>query len=137
MTHSVHFLPISSEAGSACLIGARSLRSWGIRCIVDGRDVPLKKRLGAASKARAMFCVVVGPSELERGVLSVKEMDSGATFDVEPRDLDSTILSELFTPDEVRALRLRREIEECNGRVRCTTKIREGRKEVGRDTYHS
>jgi len=71
---SVAFAPMSPAALNRALVLARTLRSRGIRAEVDGRGTSLKSMLRRANSAQARLCVVLGDSEMERGVCQLKDL---------------------------------------------------------------
>lgn len=66
--------PIGEKAVLEGLRLARELRGAGITVELDGRGGSLKSLLRRADALGARFCLVLGDSELERGVVQVKEL---------------------------------------------------------------
>lgn len=66
--------PLCPEANDAALVLARDLRRLGVSAEVDGRGLKLKVMLRRASSMNARLAVLIGEGELERGVLTVKDL---------------------------------------------------------------
>jgi len=66
--------PISAEGAEKALLLSRELRALGLRTEVEGRGGKLKRMLGRADKLGARLCIILGPGELERGVVQVKDL---------------------------------------------------------------
>jgi len=66
--------PIGEQAQTAALKLARDLRSAGVTVDLDGRGNSLKSMLRRADATRARICLVLGESELEQGVVQLKDL---------------------------------------------------------------
>jgi histidyl-tRNA synthetase len=66
--------PIGARAANEGLRIARELRALGIRVELDARGGSLKSLLRRADSLSARLCLLVGESELERGVVQVKDL---------------------------------------------------------------
>ena len=66
--------PIGARALDAGLVLARELRTRDVRVDLDGRGGSLKSMLRRANAVGARFCVIIGDSELDRGVVKVKDL---------------------------------------------------------------
>lgn len=71
---SVLLAPLGARAASEALVLARDLRRLGIPADVDGRGTSLKSMLRRANAMGARYCFVLGESEIERGVVQVKDL---------------------------------------------------------------
>jgi histidyl-tRNA synthetase len=69
-----YLAPIGEAAALRALVMARSLRERGVRAEVDGRGSSLKSMLRRADATGARLCLVLGASELERGVVQLKDL---------------------------------------------------------------
>ena len=56
------------------LVLGRDLRRLGVRAEVDGRGGKLKAMLRRADAQGARLCVLIGESEIERGIFTVKDL---------------------------------------------------------------
>ncbi|HEX3595641.1 MAG TPA: histidine--tRNA ligase [Polyangiaceae bacterium] len=70
----VFIAPIGERAVSRGLVLARDLRDRGIRTEFDGRGGSLKSMLRRANALGARLCVLIGDSELDQGVVKVKDL---------------------------------------------------------------
>ena len=59
---------------------ATALRAQGLRVEVHADAVPLGKQLGYANALGAPFAAILGPDELERGAIAVKDLVTGEQF---------------------------------------------------------
>ena len=66
--------PLGTKAGREGLRLARQLRERGVRVEVDGRGGSMKSLLRRADGLGARICIILGESELERGVAQVKDL---------------------------------------------------------------
>ena len=78
-------IPAVPEAEGAALALARDLRGAGLAVLTDPSARSLKSQLGQASKARARLALLLGPDEIEKGVVQVRLLDASERLDV-PRD---------------------------------------------------
>lgn len=73
----VMMIPMGDAATTRALTVAEQLRDAGLVVISD-RSGNMKKRLNRANKASATHAVLIGDSELEAGVATVKFLDDGS-----------------------------------------------------------
>ncbi|HUG16275.1 MAG TPA: histidine--tRNA ligase [Thermomicrobiales bacterium] len=88
------------EHAAPSLSVASELRSAGVRAEVfleDGRD--LSRQLRFASKRGIPFAIVIGPDELERGVVSVRDMTTGQQSEVARDGAAQYLLSHVRQPN--------------------------------------
>lgn len=71
---SVLLAPMGERATSEALVLARDLRNLGVPADVDGRGTSLKSMLRRANAMAASYCFVLGESEIERGIVQVKDL---------------------------------------------------------------
>jgi histidyl-tRNA synthetase len=84
---SVLLAPIGEAATADALGLAKSLRSYGVPADVDGRKSSLKSMLRRANSSGARYCIVIGDSELARGVVQVKDLSSHTQEDLSRADV--------------------------------------------------
>jgi len=94
-----------SEAERAAALGlARALRDQGRRVVYDLRARGVARQFKAANQAGAERAIVVGPDELERGAVSVRDMSSGVEREVRLETLrepdDRSVKGSLDQPRE-------------------------------------
>ena len=77
----VAIAPLGAAAEAKALGIARELRRAGITVEQDYRGT-MKRRMQRANKLRARAAVIIGDDELARGVVQVKDLDSGAQREV-------------------------------------------------------
>ena len=92
-------VPFDDEKSTAAaLLIARSIRRYGISCLVDTRPVKIKSKMKYANSLRPYFALIIGPDDLESNVVQVKDMDEHNQITVEinkaPRYVAVEILSE-------------------------------------------
>jgi histidyl-tRNA synthetase len=69
-----YFAPLCPAGADQALVLARELRALGVPAEVDGRALRLKPMLRRADALKAKLCVLIGDGELERGVVTVKDL---------------------------------------------------------------
>ncbi len=74
--------PLGQPARLAALAIARDLRGAGVVVDLDGRGGSLKSMLRRADAIGARLCLVIGDSEVERGVVQVKDLVEHVAEDV-------------------------------------------------------
>ena len=70
-------LPMTEELGPA-IAAATALRAAGLRTQLYGEKKKFKAKMAYADKLKVRFAVLVGEDEIAAGVLSVKDMQTGA-----------------------------------------------------------
>jgi histidyl-tRNA synthetase len=70
--------PIGERAISRGLVLGRELRDRGVRTEVDGRGGSVKSMLRRANALGARVCLLLGDSELDKGVVQVKDLAAHA-----------------------------------------------------------
>lgn len=95
---SVFLAPMGTGAASEALIIARELRQLGIPVEVDGRGTSLKSMLRRANSVAARYCLVLGDSEIERGIVQVKDLAERAQEELPIASAARTIASRLSPP---------------------------------------
>jgi histidyl-tRNA synthetase len=83
-------MPMGEAATLKAFALAEDLRSAGLTVVPD-RSGNLKKRLTRASKAGARFAVILGDNELDAGVVTLKDLDSGDQREVAFADLAAAV----------------------------------------------
>ncbi len=73
---SVFIAPMGGAAITAALVLARELRAAGVTTEVDTRGAQLKAMLRRASTIEAPFGVILGDSELEAGLVELKDLNA-------------------------------------------------------------
>lgn len=76
----LYIVPLGT--GDAALAVAEQLRQRGIRVDLAFGDKALKGAMKSADKSGAKYSIVLGVDEISSGVISLKEMKSGATSSV-------------------------------------------------------
>jgi len=73
----LYLIPLGDEATLFAFSLAKELRSHNISCLQDTNRKKLKQAMQQASSSRALFTIVLGEDELQKGVCNIKEMDTG------------------------------------------------------------
>jgi histidyl-tRNA synthetase len=73
-----YLAPMNAAGLERALVLGRELRRHGVRAEVDGRGGKLKTMLRRADALGARYCLLLGDSELERGVVAVKDLAAHA-----------------------------------------------------------
>ncbi|MEZ4226259.1 MAG: histidine--tRNA ligase [Polyangiaceae bacterium] len=87
--------PLGAEAVSRALPLARELRARGVYVELDGRGQSLKSQLRRADSLGMRLCLVIGESELGRGVAQLKDLERHeqreVALDSVPQEVASTL----------------------------------------------
>ncbi|MBV1900064.1 MAG: histidine--tRNA ligase, partial [Kordiimonadaceae bacterium] len=86
----VVIMPMGEAATLKAFELAEDMRSAGATVTAD-RSGNMKKRMNRANKANACLAVIIGDDELEQGVVTVKNLDSGEQSQVAFADLANTV----------------------------------------------
>ena len=70
----VYLAPLGERAQRDALLLARDVRRLGARAELDGRGNSMKSMLRRADSMGARLCVVIGDSEIDRGVVALKDL---------------------------------------------------------------
>ncbi len=70
----VFLAPLGQPGAERALVLAQELRAFGVSVELDGRGGRLKGMLRRADALGARLCIILGDSEVERGVLAVKDL---------------------------------------------------------------
>lgn len=80
-------IPVAPDHGAYAAEVERTLKRWGVRVEVDGRDEKLGKRIRDAQMQKVPYMLVIGDRERDGGTVSVRERVAG--------DLGSMTVQEL------------------------------------------
>jgi histidyl-tRNA synthetase len=97
------FASIGSAAIQKALVLGQQLRSHGYRAEIDARGNSLKSQLRRADNLRVRYVVVIGDTELERGVAVLKDLMNHQQEEVRFEVLVSTIVERLAAPQPAEA----------------------------------
>ena len=78
-------IPMTEDAGFA-ISAATALRAGGVRTQLYGEKKKFKAKMSYADKLKVPFVVLVGGDEINEGVLSVKNMQTGEQVKLSPAD---------------------------------------------------
>ena len=78
-------IPMTEDAGFA-ISAATALRAGGVRTQLYGEKKKFKAKMSYADKLKVPFIVLVGEDEINEGVLSVKNMQTGEQVKLSPAD---------------------------------------------------
>ena len=86
-------MPLDDTAVTRALEVASHMRALGLATIVHTEPGAMKKKFRYADRMGCRYVVVIGENELSNGVLSIKDMESGETFEGDEMILEK-LLSE-------------------------------------------
>ncbi|MSP26363.1 MAG: histidine--tRNA ligase [Myxococcales bacterium] len=92
------FAPLVESAVGRSLVLAKSLREHGVSCELDGRGQSVKAMLRRANAMKARLVAIVGQEELERGEVTVKDLDRHEQVRVPFADLFDAVRARLAVP---------------------------------------
>lgn len=90
--------PLGEAQKNPALTLAKRLRQHGFTTEVDGRGTSLKSMLRRANGGGARFCVVLGESELGRGVVQLKDLARHEQDEVPLAELPERLTARLSSP---------------------------------------
>jgi histidyl-tRNA synthetase len=90
--------PLGERAVREALVIARELRQAGVSVVPDTRGGSLKSLLRRADSIGARLCLVVGDTELERGVVAVKDFSAKTQSEVRRAELVTHVTAALAVP---------------------------------------
>jgi histidyl-tRNA synthetase len=90
--------PLGERALLEALVIARDLRQAGVAALADTRGGSLKSMLRRADSLGARLCLVLGDTELDRGVVAVKDLAEKQQTDVERSGLVAHVVAALARP---------------------------------------
>jgi len=85
-------IPMTEDMGFA-ISAATALRLGGVRTQIYGEKKKFKAKMSYADKLKVPFVVLVGEDEINEGVLSVKNMESGEQVKLSPEEAREFIKS--------------------------------------------
>jgi histidyl-tRNA synthetase len=95
----VYVAALGDAACSAALVLARDLRKSGLSAEGDARGGSLKSQLRRANTLGARFALVVGESELARGVVQAKDLGAHAQEEVSRDRVHEWITARMTSPE--------------------------------------
>jgi histidyl-tRNA synthetase len=95
----VFVAPLGEKAALEALGIARELRQAGVTVLADTRGNSLKSLLRRADSLGARLCVVIGDTELERGVVALKDLSAKTQNEVSRGALAQTVVALLAAPE--------------------------------------
>lgn len=98
-------------AAEVALILARDLRRYGLSCVIDAREVRLKKKLQHADVLRAFFVVIVGGHEVAAGTIQLRDRDERTEHTLQAATAAREIAVMTYTEPEVRRIETGIELE--------------------------
>jgi histidyl-tRNA synthetase len=81
-TSDLFIIPLGEDAKQQALVLSQSLRKSGVQTELAFGDRALKGAMKAADKSGARYVVVLGDSELNRGIVELKRMSDGVSASV-------------------------------------------------------
>jgi histidyl-tRNA synthetase len=87
----VYFLAFGENAGKKAFKISNALASQGIKAEMDFSDKSMKAAMKKANKSNCRFCAIIGENEVEKGVISLKNMEEGTQEEVWEKDFISII----------------------------------------------
>lgn len=81
-TSDLFIIPLGEDAKQQALVLSQSLRNSGVQTELAFGDRALKGAMKAADKSGARYVVVLGDSELNRGIVELKRMSDGVSASV-------------------------------------------------------
>jgi histidyl-tRNA synthetase len=95
MALDLFIVPIDATAKVSAVLIAYELRNSGLSVDIAYGDRALKGGMKAADKSGARFALVLGENELASGQAQIKNMQSGESFSVTIRTLQTELLTHL------------------------------------------
>ncbi len=77
MAPDVYIVSISTEIRNHCFKLLNELRQNGISVDMDYESRTPKAQMKVANKVNSRFTIIMGPDEIEKGVIKLKDMQTG------------------------------------------------------------
>ena len=90
----VIIMPLDNNALPKALEIASHLRTLNVATIVYAEPGAMKKKFRYADRMGCRYVVVIGENELATGALSVKDMESGESFEAKTEDLEQYLVTQ-------------------------------------------
>jgi histidyl-tRNA synthetase len=90
----VIIMPLDNDAVPKALEIASHLRTLNVATIVHAEPGAMKKKFRYADRMGCRYVVVIGENELATGALSVKDMESGESFEAKTEDLEQYLVTQ-------------------------------------------
>jgi histidyl-tRNA synthetase len=90
----VIIMPLDNNAVPKALEIASHLRTLNVATIVHAEPGAMKKKFRYADRMGCRYVVVIGENELATGALSVKDMESGESFEAKTEDLEQYLVTQ-------------------------------------------
>jgi histidyl-tRNA synthetase len=87
------FVNFGSKEEAFCLPIVNKLRQKGVSCEIFPEAAKMKKQMGYADAKKIPFVVIVGENEMNSGLLTVKNMESGEQMNVKVEELLNNLSS--------------------------------------------
>lgn len=81
------FLNFGAQESLKCMTWIKALRAKGVSCELYPKDVKMAKQMKYANDRGVKFVALVGKDELDRGVVALKNMETGDQQEVKPEQL--------------------------------------------------
>lgn len=89
----VFFVNFGQEEAKYCLNLVKQIREAGISCELFPESAKMKKQMAYADKQQIPFVVIVGKNEMDSGLLTVKEMQTGEQKNISVTELISRLIN--------------------------------------------
>jgi histidyl-tRNA synthetase len=93
-------LPLGTSAALAMAKLAGQLRAAGIRVELDARELSLKSRLRRADSMGARCALVMGDTELERGMVQLKDLSASSQAECPLTEAVARVAQQLTSPQQ-------------------------------------
>ncbi|MBC7463997.1 MAG: histidine--tRNA ligase [Actinobacteria bacterium] len=90
-------IPLGDAAKTQTMILSQELRNSGHRIEIVFGDRPLKSAMKLADKNGARYVLIIGDSEIESGMVEIKEMSTGRATSISLTSLVATLAQESWT----------------------------------------
>lgn len=90
----VIIMPLDNDAVPKALEIASHLRTLNVATIVHAEPGAMKKKFRYADRMGCRYVVVIGENELATGALSVKDMESGESFEAKTEDIEQYLVTQ-------------------------------------------
>ncbi|MDY0131487.1 MAG: histidine--tRNA ligase [Desulforegulaceae bacterium] len=87
----VYFLTFGESAAKKAFKICNNLASQGIKSEMDFSNKSMKASMKKANKSNCKFCAIIGENEIEKGIISLKNMEEGTQEEVLEKDFISII----------------------------------------------
>lgn len=88
----VYYMPLCNEAFDLCLSSTNKLRYEGLVCMMPHSVKSIKSNIKSANLLNAIYAVIIGDTEIESGLVTIKNLDTREEMKVKLSDFEDELI---------------------------------------------